>query len=272
MPASPNTITTFPTEYLDAIDEVLAGATYAGRYNVAGAEFVRGRQVSVPDISFGDSPDPTDYDRFKTESPVTIGRTVYTLDHDVQKVFYVDAEEAADEPAVAMTQVVSEYERTVFGPYIDRDFFAKAVEAAGGSSSASVTKTSVLDEIRKARKQFSNAGLSGGDLYVTSDVLGVLEQAVPREWAGEGSITDQVGSYDGFSVFEVPEDTLGCRILAISGGLKTIRYVTKRAAAYSFAPGQHTQGDGWLNQFRWVFGTIVRKNRKPGIWVNKASA
>lgn len=272
MPASPNTITTFPTEYLDAIDEVLAGATYAGRYNVAGAEFVRGRQVSVPDISFGASPDPVAYDRFSTESPVTIGRTVYTLDHDVQKVFYVDAEEAADEPAVAMTQVVSEYERTVFAPYIDKDFFAKAVAAAGGTSSVSPTKANVLSEIRKARSQFNNAGLSGGELYVTSDVLSALEEAVPREWSNESSITDAVGSYDGLQVFEVPTATLGCRMLAISGGLKTIRYVTKRAASYSFAPGQHTQGDGWLNQFRWVFGTLVWKNKKPGIWVNKASA
>lgn len=121
MPASPNTITTFPTAYLDAIDEVLAGATFAGRYNVQGAEFVQGRQVSVPDIGFGADPEPVNYDRFQTESPVTIGRTVYTLDHDVQKVFYVDAEEAGDEPAIAMTKVVSEYERTIFAPYIDKD-------------------------------------------------------------------------------------------------------------------------------------------------------
>ena len=126
MPASPNTISAFPVEYLEAIDEVLAGATFAGRYNVQGAEFVNGRTVSVPDIDFGNSPDPTAYSRFSSESGVTIARTPYTLDHDVEKVFYVDAAEAADEPAVAMTNVVSEYERTVFGPYVDKGFFAKA--------------------------------------------------------------------------------------------------------------------------------------------------
>lgn len=271
MPASPNTIPTFPVEYLEAIDEVLQGATYAGRYNVQGAEFVQGRQVSVPDISFGASPDPTAYNRFQTESPVTVGRTVYTLDHDVEKVFYVDAAEAGDEPAIAMTNVVSEYERTVFGPYVDKDFFAKAKAAAKAKGTTTLTAGNVKGEIRKARQQFAEAGLAGGDLYMTSAALALLEDATDRQWSNDTVITDTVGSYDGFRIFEVPTDTLGCDFLAISGGTKTIRYITKRAAAYSFAPGQHTEGDGWLNQFRWIFGTLVWKNKKPGIYANQAA-
>lgn len=272
MPASPNTITTFPVEYLEAIDEVLAGATYAGRYGVSGAEFVGGRQVSVPDISFGNSPDPIAYNRFATEAAVTVGRTVYTLDHDVEKVFYVDAAEAEDEPAIAMTNVVSEYERTIFGPYIDKDFFAKAKAQAKATGTTALTAANVKGEIRKARAQFTEAGLAGGDLYMTSAALALLEDATDRQWASDTAITDTVGSYDGFQVFEVPAATLGCDFLAISGGTNTIRYITKRAATYSFAPGQHTNGDGWLNQFRWIFGTIVHKNKKPGIYANKAAS
>lgn len=270
MPASPNTITTFPVEYLEAIDEVLAGATFAGRYNVQGAEFVQGRQVSVPDIDFGENPDPTAYDRFQTESSVTVGRTVYTLDHDVEKVFYIDAAEAEDEPAVSMTNVVSEFERTIFGPYIDKDFFAKAKANALAKGTTSLTTGNIKSEIRKARTQFANAGLSGGELYMSSTALALLEDATDRQWSNDTAVTDTVGSYDGFQVFEVPADRLDCDFLAISGGIKTIRYITKRAATHSFAPGQHTQGDGWLNQFRWIFGTLVWKNKKPGIYANEA--
>lgn len=269
MPASPNTISTFPVEYLEAIDEVLAGATYAGRYNVAGAEFVNGRTVSVPDIDFGNSPEPTAYSRFSSESGVTIARTPYTLDHDVEKVFFVDAAEAQDEPAVAMTNVVSEYERTVFAPYVDADFFAKAKAQALAKGTVTLTAANIKGELRKARTQFAEHGLMGGGLYMSPTALALLEDATDRQWSNETSITDTVGSYDGFQVFEVPAATLGCDFLAISGGLQTIRYITKRAAAYSFAPGQHTQGDGWLNQFRWIFGTIVRKNKKPGIYANE---
>lgn len=270
MPASPNTITTFPVEYLEAIDEVLAGATFAGRYNVQGAEFVRGRQVSVPDIDFGNNPDPIAYNRFATEAPVTVGRTVYTLDHDVEKVFYVDAAEAEDEPAIAMTNVVSEYERTIFGPYVDKDFFAKAKAGALTKGTTTLSAGNIKGELRKARQQFAEHGLAGGELYMTSAALALLEDATDRQWSNETAITDTVGSYDGFQVFEVPAATLGCDFLAISGGAKTIRYITKRAFNASFAPGQHTKGDGWLNQFRWIFGTLVWKNKKPGIYANEA--
>ena len=269
-----NTITTFPTVYLDAIDEVLAGATYANAYNVQGAEFVGGRQVSVPDISFGESAAPDAYDRFKTEGSVSIGRTTYTLDHDVQKVFYVDATEASDEPAIEATKVVSEYERAVFGPYIDKDFFAKALANAKATASETLTAATVKAAIRKARSQFTAAGLSGGSIYMSSDAVGFLEDATNREWANETTLVDSIGSYDGLSVYEVPSDILGTGVnfIAIAGGTSTIRYVTKRAAAYEFAPGQHTQGDGWLEQFRWVFGTLVYKNKKPGVYASKASA
>ncbi len=267
-------ITTFPTEYLDAIDEVLAGATYANAYNVAGAEFVNGRQVSVPEISFGDSADPVAYDRFQTEGEATIKRTVYTLDHDVEKVFYVDAVDAQDEPAAAATQIVSEYQRTVFGPYVDKDFFKKALASAKATGTGALTKDNVKAAIRAARSQFTAAGLTGGNVYMSSDALGALEDATSREWASDTALTDSVGSYDGMAVYEVPSDLLGdgVNFIAISGGTNTIRYITKRAAAYQFGPGQHTSGDGYLNQLRWVFGSIVRNNKKPGIYAHKTAA
>lgn len=268
------TISTFPTEYLDAIDEVLAGATYASAYNVGAAEFASGRQVSVPDISFGDSPDPVAYDRFKSgDATVTVNRTVYTLDHDVEKTFYVDAEDAGDEPAAAQTTAIAEYERTVFAPYIDRDFFKVAAAQAKATATETLTKDTIKAAVRAAINQFTEAGLAGGSLYVTSDVRAMLEDATNREWSSETAVTHAVGTWDGLSVLSVPTALLGDKVnfLAISGGTNTIRYITKRAATYQFAPGDHTEGDGYLAQLRWVFGTIVRKNRKPGIYASKVA-
>lgn len=266
------TIGEFPKDYIDALDEVLAGATYADRYAVQGAEFVNARQVSVPDISFGDSPDPVAYDRFKTEGTATVNRTVYTLDHDVEKVFYTDAVNSIDDAASSITNIVSEYERTVFGPYVDKDFFRVAAAQAKATVTTKLTAANIKAEIRKARTQFKQAGLAGGDLYMSSAALALLEDATNRQWSNDTSITDSVGVYDNFTIFEVPDDTLQTDFTAISGGTQTIRYITKRAIGYLFLPGQHTHGDGSLGQFRWVFGTIVHKNKKPGIYVNKAAA
>ncbi|SEP04782.1 hypothetical protein SAMN02910314_02016, partial [Denitrobacterium detoxificans] len=108
----PTSIQEFPKEYVDAIDEVLAGATYATAYDVGAAEFVNGRQVSVPELSFGDSPNPANYNRFQSgEADVTLNRTTYTLANDKEKVFYVDAADAIDEAAADITKIVSEYQR-----------------------------------------------------------------------------------------------------------------------------------------------------------------
>lgn len=265
------TISTYPVEYLSAIDEALVQATYASRYGVGAAEFVSGKQVSVPDYDFGDSANPVAYDRFATESSVTVSRTVYTLANDVEKVFYVDAADAIDEAAASATQIVAEYQRAILAPYVDADFFAAALAKAKATGTTTLTADNIKEAIRAARTQFVEAGLNGGDLFMTPTALGLLEDATNRQYSNETSITDTMGSYDGFSIFAVPDATLGADFIAISGGTRTIRYIVKRAVTYAFAPGQHTSGDGWLTQMRWIFGSIVRKNKVAGIYANKAA-
>lgn len=265
------TIPSLPVEYVDALDEALVHASYAARYAVDGAEFVNGRQVSIPDYDFG-ADEVKDYDRFATEDNVTINRTIYTLDNDKQATFYVDAADAIDEAAADITKIVAEYQRVKFAPAVDEDFFAQAVAQVASPSTTTLTAKNIVAEIRKARSQFTQAGLSGGDLYLTSDALGFLEDAVNREFSNETTINDTVGNYNGFEIFEVADDLLGCNMLAISGGTNTYRYITKRAAAYAFAPGSHTGGDGWLSQNRWIYGMVAHKNKKPGFFVNKKGA
>lgn len=264
-------IPSLPVEYVDALDEALVHASYAARYAVDGAEFVNGRQVSIPDYDFG-SQGVNDYDRFATEDEVTINRTIYTLDHDKEGVFYVDAADAIDEAAADITKIVAEYQRVKFAPAVDSDFFAQALAQVDAPSTTALSAKTIIAEIRKARSQFTKAGLSGGDLYVTSDVLGYLEDATTREFSNETTINDTVGIYNGFNVFEVADDLLGCNMLAISGGTNTYRYITQRAAAYAFAPGAHTGGDGWLSQNRWIYGMVAFKNKKPGFFANKKAS
>lgn len=264
------TAPTLPTEYLTELDSILTHESYSARYAVQGAEFVNAKQVSVPEITFDGGTNR--YDRFKTENSGALSYTTYTLDHDQEAVFYVDAVEDADAQSILSTQTAAEFERQKLIPEVDTGFFAKAVKSAGGTGTDAITADNVKQVIRKARSQFVKVGLAGGDLYLTSDALGALEDATKREWGNDGSITDSVGTYDGFTVYEVADDVLGTDLLAISGGTNTIRHITKRAVAYHFAPGQHTQGDGYLDQYRWVYGDIVRKNKMVGIYSNKHSA
>ena len=272
------TVNQFPVEYREALDEVLLGSTYCGKYHVQGAEFATARQVSVPYIDFGDNPEPTTYNRFATESGATISRKVYTLDHDLEHQFYGDALDAIDETAAAATTVISEWLRTVFAPYEDKLFFQSIVTNAPKESKATYTGQTILtvdnikSELRKVRKQFTQSGLRAGDLYMTSDALGLLEDATNRQWGNDGSINDMVGQYDGFNIYEVADDTLGTDFTAIANGTESIRYITKRAVSYLFMPGQHQKGDGWLAQMRWVFGHIALENKKVALYTHKGVA
>lgn len=273
-PGTTGTISEFPVEYLDALDEVLAGATYANRYGVRGAEFVRNRQVKVPTISF-DSTEVHEYDQFKTQDKFKLEYKLYELGEDRQSTFYVDAVDALDEAAADATTIMSEWIRLIFAPEVDKHFFAQAVANAGNvPGEDAITAENVKAMLRKARSQFTAKGLSGGDIYMTTGVLAALEDSMNREYSNETSIVDTVGVYNGFNLFETPAELLGENVnfVAISGGTNTIRNITKRAVSYLFAPGNHTQGDGWLAQARWVYDTIVREQRKPGIYVSKAAA
>ena len=263
-------INEFPAVFLTELDQVLLHGTYAGRYTVEGAEFISNRTVNVPEIEFPEN-GVVDYDRFRSETDFKLVYTPYTLPYDKEATFYVDAVDDRDTAGVLSTNVVAEYQRQVLNPYIDVQFFRFAAQKAYTKASTALTVANIKGEIRKARTQFFEAGLEGGELYMTSEAKGMLEDATGRQWANEGAITDVIGVYDGFSIIEVPAATLGADFIAIAGGQSTIRHIIKRAVSYLWAPGSHTNGDGWMAQLRWVFGDIVRKNARKGIYVNAAS-
>lgn len=265
----PYQINEFPTVFLTELDQVLLHGTYAGRYTVQGAEFVNNRTVNVPEITFPDKA-VNDYDRFRTENSMKLEYTPYTLGYDKEATFYVDAVDDRDAAGLLATNAVAEYERQVFGPYIDVQFFRFLAQKAKTKASTALTVANIKGEIRKARTQFFEAGLEGGELYMTSEAKGLLEDATGRQWSNEGAINDVIGVYDGFSILEVPAATLGADFIAVAGDQTTVRHVIKRAVAYLWSPGSHTNGDGWMAQLRWVFGDIVRKNRRVGIYCNAA--
>lgn len=269
MPTTAGTQIQFPVEYLEEIDAALLGEMFASRYQTGGEEFVSNRTVMVPDLSFPNEGIPNTYDGFSTENTAQLKYTPYELPYDKQIVFRVDAVDDIDAAGLLTANEVGEYDRTVFAPWADGIFFRDTSALAGGASKVSVTQSNIKAEFRKLRTHLRKHGLAAGDVYLSSDALAALEDATTREWGNEGTITDSVGNYNGFNLFEDAGERLpdGVDMLAIAGGITTVRYVMKRAVTYTFAPGTHTTGDDWLTQIRRVFGNIVRLNKKPGIYV-----
>lgn len=269
MPTTQGTSIQFPEEYLEEIDRALLGEMFAARYQTGGEEFVSNRTVLVPDISFPKEGIPNTYDGFRTENTAKLKYIPYELAYDKQIVFRVDAVDDIDVAGLLTANEVGEYDRTVFAPWADRIFFRDTAALAGGASKVSVSQSNIKSEFRKLRTHLRKHGLATGDVYMFSGALAALEDATTREWGNEGAITDSVGNYNGLNLFEDAGERLpdGVDMLAIAGGITTVRYVMKRAVTYTFAPGTHTTGDDWLTQIRRVFGNVVRLNKKPGLYV-----
>lgn len=263
--------TEFPVEYLTVLDEVIEQESFTTKYNVAGAEFANAKTVMVPEIIFDGGTE--DYDRFKTEGKSELKYEPYTLEYDRQKTFYVDAIEDLDEAHLRVLNQVTQFERTKFVPEIDKNFFGHVAKKAKTTGTAALTTSNIKAELRKARTQIVNAGFGRADLYVTADTLAILEDAINREFAGEGVITDMVGAYNIFDIYMVPDERMGgLDFAAIVNDPEVVRHVVKRAAHYFFAPGQHSTGDGYLDQMRWVYGDVTRKNKTAGLYAHKTSA
>lgn len=271
----PNSIS-FPKEYLETIDELLMGQMFATRYQTGGEEFAGNRTVLVPEISFPEQTTPNNYDQFATKNDIKLQYTPYTLAYDKQEVFTVDAVDDIDTAGLLTVNAASEYDRTIFAPWLDKQFFSDVKAMAGGAqgTAAAITKTNVKGAFREARTHLRKHGLAGGDVYLSTNAVAALEDATNREWSNEGTIVDSIGRYNDFELFEDAGERLpeGIDMLVISGGLQTVRYVVKRAVTYTFAPGTHTEGDNWLTQIRRVFGVVGLRNKRPGIYVAGANA
>lgn len=262
--------TEFPVEYLTVLDEVIEQESFTTKYNVDGAEFANAKTVMVPEITFDGGTE--EYNRFKSEGKSELAYAPYELDYDREKTFYVDAIDDVNEAHLRVLNQVTQFERRYLVPEVDKNFFTHIGKKAKTTGTAALTTTNIKAELRKARTQMVNAGFGRADLYVTADTLGILEDAINREFAGEGVITDMVGAYNIFDIYMVPNERMnGLDFAVIANDPEVIRHVVKRAAHFFFAPGQHTNGDGYLDQLRWVYGDVTRKNKTAGLYAHKTA-
>lgn len=263
-------VTEFPKEYLTALDEIVEQESFTTAYQETGAEFTSTKTVLIPELIIANGTVP--YDKFETMNDTAIKYAAYELDQDRQTTFYIDAVEDIDEQHLRLLNLASEFNRTKLVPEIDTYFFGKVKANAKTDAKTNLTAANIKEELRNARMQMVQNGFNAAELYMSVDALSCLEDAIDRQFAGEGTITDVVGHYDMFNVHMVPDDRLGLDFAVIAGGKKTIKHIWKRQVSNYFGPGTWQRGDGTALQMRWVYGTLCPKNRKGGIYVSKGTA
>lgn len=218
----------------------------------------------------------------------------YTVNQDRDVEFFLDKREVDESNQTATIEKVSnQFERTQATPEKDAYFFSKiATEAAsaGLSTSTAITAytaeniyTKIVQFIGKVRR-YRNKGLI---VYLEPTLMDLL--ALSKELthsidvmtiaANDGkAIQTRITQIDGVPIVEVIDDDRFYSKFDFTDGFKaavgaykinmlaatpmTSTLVPKISSIYFFAPGEHTEGDGYLYQNRALYDAFVFPNGK----------
>ena len=226
----------------------------------------------------------------------------FTLEHDRDIEFLVDKADVDETNATASIQNISKvFEQTQASPETDALFFskittqAKTSELYTNTALSSYTKSNVFEKLKGMLKQGRLRAYKGNGsliMYVNSTIMDLLEQStaftrkIEMTQISEGGIglETRVTDIDGMTVMEVIDDDVFYDAFNFNGtnggyepiantshklnvciaSLETCKIVPKIASIYYFAPGSHTQGDGYLYQNRELSDVFVFPNGLNG--------
>lgn len=226
----------------------------------------------------------------------------FTLEHDRDIEFLVDKADVDETNATASIQNISMvFEQTQASPETDALFFskitaqAKTSELYTNTALNSYTKSNVFEKLKGMLKQGRLRAYKGSGsliMYVNSTIMDLLEQSsaftrkIEMTQISEGGIglETRVTDIDGMTVMEVIDDDVFYDTFNFNGtnggyepivntshklnvciaSLETCKIVPKIASIYYFAPGSHTQGDGYLYQNRELSDVFVFPNGLNG--------
>lgn len=212
----------------------------------------------------------------------------FTLQHDRDIELLVDKLDVDETNATASMENISKtFTRTQATPEANALFFSKVATTAAGlegyhsaTALSAWTKANVLTKLKaliamgKLRRYKAMGALI---LYVRSEIMDLLERStemtrkIEMTQIAEGGmgIETRMTVIDGVPVFEVIDDEVfydafnfdsedggfvpaegAHKINALVASPLTTKFVPKINSIYFFAPGQHTEGDGYLYQNR----------------------
>lgn len=221
-------------------------------------------------------------------------KQVYTLEFDRDIEFYVDiADEDETNKDLAAARVSATFVQENAAPEVDAYRFSKMATAAineGQTKSTALTVDNVYSELKAAILPLRKYGAGNIIGYVSSETMDLLERSkeftrnITNQNIGMTALESRITSLDGVVLVEVWDtDRFATKFDFTEGFTKAtdgkdiaFLLVVKEAviakakfnSIYLFAPGSHTEGDGWLYQNRLYHDLFVLESRKDGVYVH----
>ena len=228
---------------------------------------------------------------------VSNDKKVYTLNFDRDIEFFVDSADVDEtNEELSAANVTGTFITEHATPELDAYRFSKlataAITATKFKSEDDYSETNVYSRLKSAILPIRKYGAANIVIYVSSEIMDFLERS--KDFTRSISTTSPQGidtrvtSLDGVQIIEVWDDArfktqfeFTDGFVKASGG-KDINFLivakpaviakAKFNSIYLFAPGQHTEGDGYLYQNRMYHDLFVLENKKDGVYVSHKSA
>lgn len=223
----------------------------------------------------------------------------FTCTHDRDVSFLVDKADVDETNATASIQNISRtFEETQVAPEADALFFSTVAQEAqkvtGLHSSTAVgsyTTENIFAKLKGYISKVKRYRANGLIMYIDSALMDLLEMSkdftrkieVTQIAEGGAGLETRITDIDGVTIMEVIDDdrfydefkwdganggftaaTGAHKINVLLATPKTTKSVPKVESIYYFAPGAHTEGDGYLYQNRSLSGVFVMPNGKDG--------
>lgn len=241
------------------------------------------------------------------EGTVEDSKTVYTMGQDRDIEFYIDKQDVDEtNQELAMANISKSFIDEKVVPEVDSYRFSRMANYLDDENLAvdgdlkkklrveeDLTKANVYSQLKagvaKVRK-YNPANLIG---YVSSAVMDALEmstefnRSITNQNVGTTALDSRITSLDGVTLVEVWDDSRFKSKFDFTGEMKVaddaqdinfeivakqaVIPIVKENAVYLFAPGEHTQGDGYLYQNRLYHDFFVKKSMVDGIFTSLAT-
>lgn len=259
--------------------------------------FVNAKTIKIPYITLGGYKDHSRNGGFNRQSAANEYMTK-TLEHDRDVEFFVDAMDVDESnEALSAANITNTFEAEHAIPETDAyrisKLYSEFTDASGTVDNTKLTIENILTTFDKWMETMDDAEVpvDGRLLYVTPAVNTLIKQAdkITRmlDVSAQRGIDRRVRSLDEVTIKTVPsgrmkssydftdgftpaEDAVQVNMILVHPS--ALIACDKHSYINLWAPGSHTQGDGYLYQNRKYGDLFVLDTRKDGIMINADAA
>lgn len=280
----------YAEKYQTELDQVLTQSMLTNELETPNVNWLSAKTFHVPTVSVTGYQDHSRQGGWN-RGDVTVTHEPYTLQFDRDVEFFVDQMDVDESNQAASAANITRVFLTEHaGPEIDAYRFSKLADHAineGNATQETVSPSTVFSRLKEDILKVRKYGPSNLIAYISSEAMDALErseefQRVIQVQNQGTAIETRVTSLDGVKLVEVWDvarfntahdftqgfTPVGDNINWIIVYKGAVVAKAKLNSVYFFAPGQHTQGDGYLYQNRLYHDLFVLSQKADGVIVS----